>query len=54
MTIANVKQDVAVSREFASFLNTVFGQILELQLALFKQGDFLDFFFVLSSALLRL
>ncbi len=44
MTLANVKQDVAVSREFASFLNTVVGQILELQQALFKQGDFLDFF----------
>ncbi len=44
MTLANVKQDVVVSREFASFLDKVVGQILELQQALFKQGDFLDFF----------
>jgi hypothetical protein len=27
MTLANVKQDVVVSREFASFFNTVVGQI---------------------------
>jgi hypothetical protein len=37
MTIANVKQDVAVSREFASFLDTVAGQILKLQPALFRE-----------------